>query len=420
LVRWDAQYFVPDVGANLCVHSIKILFFLCFLAGLLFFFNFSALAGQSHTEIPLAVQKTLYAAQKAIEQKDYAQARELLLDYVQKYPQKPHAMIYYLLGNAWYLSHDLQKAYHAYKTGMSLDANYLPLCHNLAQVAYELGKYREAGKFFEQAYACASQAKKTDRELLYNAALAWYQAGAYHKALQVLERLITWPADKIQKDWIELDVYVLLELKKFQKAREIISNYLAHDPALSKFWKLLAHIAIQQEDYAQAVSALEIAYKLKPPTPEEWQELARIYFYLNIPLKAAKALEKAYGPDPNPKECDELARGFAQANRLDKAIYYLDLALQKEPTSKRYLEKGQIYYSHGQWVEAARAYENALHLDQKNGLAYFMLGLCAMEMEDFSQAQKAFSQAARYSKYKDQAEAFLAALKDLGMGEENF
>ncbi|WP_457572218.1 tetratricopeptide repeat protein [Desulfovulcanus sp.] len=394
--------------------------FLFFLAGLLFFFNFSALAGQSHTEIPLAVQKTLYASQKAIEQKDYAQARKFLLDYLQKYPQKPHAMIYYLLGNAWYLSHDLQKAYNAYKTGIALDPKYFPLCLNLAQVAYELGKYREAGKFFEQVFASASLAEKPDRELLYNAALAWYQAKAYHKALQPLERLLTRTTDKIQKDWIELYVYVLLELKKFKKAGKVISNYLAHDPTVSKFWKLLAQIAIQQEDYAQAVSALEVAYKFKPPTPKEWLEIANIYFYLNVPLKAARALEKAYGVAPNPKECEELARGFAQANRLDKAIHYLDLALQKEPTSRRYLEKGQIYYSHGQWAKAARAFQNALHMDQKNGLAHFMLGLCAMEMEDLSLAQKAFSQASKYSKYKDQAEAFLAALKDLGMGGENF
>jgi len=381
---------------------------LFFLSGFLLF-SLSAWAGRPRPEIPWAVQKTLYVSQKAIEQKDYAQARKFLLDYVQKYPKKPHAMIYYLLGNVWYLSHDFQNAYNTYKTGIALDPDCFALCQNFAQAAYELGKYREAGKFFEQAFSLAD---KPDGELLYNAALSWYQAKDYYKALRPLERLFTRTADKVQKDWVELYVYVLLELKKFKKAEDVILKHLAHNPTTSESWKLLAYTAFQKQDYPQAVSALEVAYKLKSPTSKEWLELANIYSYLNLPLKAAKALEKAYGSSPEPKKCDELAKEFALARRLDKAIYYLDLALQKEPTGRRYLEKGKVYYSYGKWAEAAREFQNALSIEPKNGLAHFMLGVCAMEMENFSMAKKAFLEASKDSRYKVQARSFLAALKD--------
>ncbi|MBT8763237.1 tetratricopeptide repeat protein [Desulfohalobiaceae bacterium Ax17] len=391
------------------IENMRLVFVLLLLTELLFFFNLSAWAGRPRSEIPWAVQKTLYLSQKAIEQKDYAQARKFLLDYVQKYPEKPHAMIYYLLGNTWYLSHDLQNAYDAYKTGIALDPDCFALCQNFAQAAYELGKYREAGKFFEQAFSLAD---KPDGELLYNAALSWYQAKAYHKAVQSLERLFTRSADKVQKDWVELYVYVLLELKKFKKAENAILRRLAHNPTTSEFWKLLAYTALQKQDYPQAVSALEVAYKLEPPTSKEWLELANIYSYLNLPLNAAKALEKAYGSSPDPKKCDELAKEFALARRLDKAIHYLDLALQKEPTSQRYLEKGKIYYRFGKCAEAAREFQKALSIEPENGLAHFMLGVCAMELENFSMAKNAFLEASKDRRYKEQARSFLAALKD--------
>jgi len=356
-------------------------------------------------------QKSLYEAQEAIRAKQFQKAWEILLAHLREHPDKPHPLICYALGNAWYLGGNPQKAYEAYEKGVALAPDSLPLCSNLGKVAYELGKYRKAGEMFEKAYALT---RPRNSDLLYHAGGAYYQAKAFKSAKSVLSRVIQSGAQKKDRtDALRLLIQVCLESEDWKKAEVTLQDFLHQNPTDTEYWKLLSQIRMRRNDYRGAVSALEILYRIAPPSSEKWEEMANLCFHMNAPLKAARYLEKAYGPHPGPAQCDKLSSAYAQAQRLDKAVRYLDLAMQGGRSAKRLLEKGKLFYERGRWSQAIRAFQECVRLSPDNAFAHLLLGYCALEKEDFTLARKSFSAASKGGKYRKDALSVLRALEDI-------
>ncbi len=357
--------------------------------------------------LPSGLRSVLVKAQEAIDKKSYKRAEELVTKYLNK-SRKPHHLAYYVLGNACYLDGRPLDAYSAYRYAYKLNPSYRPVCINLAKVCYDLKKFKEAGNLFLHAYDIS---EKPDPELLYEAGAAYYQGKLYGKAKAVLERLIK-ENQNIKEAWLKLFVFTCLELKEWNTAEHYLLCFLKKHKTKSTYWKLLAQVRLQRNDYSGAAVALEVAYRLAPPSSWKWKELADIYLYIGVPLKAARCLEKAYGKNPSPGQLDKIAKTYAEAHRVEKAVLYYTKALSRKPSASRWLEIAKLYYRNGMWKEATRALEESLKLDSRNGLAHLLLGYSSWNLGNETLALKELHAASKYEKYRDQALAALEVIKE--------
>lgn len=349
-------------------------------------------------------QKVLYDAQEAISAKAFQKACGLLAEHLRKCSDKADPLVFYALGNAWYLSGNPDKAYDVYEQGFARWPSSHLLCTNFAAISYELGKYRNAGELFEKAYQIS---KSSREEMLYQSGTAYYQAKDFEKAKSVLLRL---SSPGTRKSWVQLLIHVCIELKDWKEAENSLLKFLNQNPADTEYWKLLSRVRLRRKDYQGAASALEIIFGMVPPTRNELEELAGIYLHLNFPLKAVRCLEKAYGPSPTPRQCDEISGIYLQAGRADQSLRYLDMAIKQEDSPARLLEKGKRCYEWGRWDEAIAALQSCIQKNPHEAIAHLLLGYCAMEKEGFALARKAFLSASKGKEYRHQA---LNALKVL-------
>ncbi len=164
---------------------------------------------------------------------------------------------------------------------------------------------------------------------------------------------------------------------------------------------------------AGAASALEISYQLHPPDKKDWKKLAEVYFYLGVPLKGIRCLKKTLSKSPKPEELDRLAEAYIEAQRPDEALRYINLAIRKEPTFKRYVRKAKVLYGNSKCKAALGPIKAALALKPDDGFANLLLGFCAWETGQIRVAQEAFSKAKKHNKYRSQAEDALSAIKTM-------
>ncbi len=190
-------------------------------------------------------QKALYEAQEAIKEKAFQKAGRLLTEHLRKYPDKPNPLVFYALGNAWYLGGNLNKAYEIYEQGHTLYPSSSLLCTNLAAVSYELEKYHKAGELFEKAYKLS---KSPQKEMLYQAGTAYYKANAFQKAKSVL-RLLNSGSGAMKKSWIQILIHVCLELKEWKEAENTLLKFLNQNPEDTEYWRLLSQVRFRQNDY---------------------------------------------------------------------------------------------------------------------------------------------------------------------------
>lgn len=365
-------------------------------------------------KMPRAQQQALYEAQQAIQSKQYAKARKILTGYLDEHPKSQNSLLWYALGNAWYLSGNPGRAYAVYKKGFALNPRSLDLCLNLAKTAQDLGRYKSVAHYLQKAYGLK---RPRDPDLLYQAGAAYYQAESLKNAKSVLDRLFR-ETRKHQRQWRKLYLQVCMDLGHWKRAEKMVENLLATHPTDREYWRLLADLRLRRDDHQGAASALEIAYQIEAPDKADWEALADIYFYLNAPVKAARTLKKAYGKDLSARECERLARAYEQAGSLARAVKYLDGAIQKAPTGSRYLEKGKLLYRHGRWKQAVSPLQSAIKHGADPAYARLLLGYCGLEVRDFDLAKAAFSALVGHGRYGEEAKMALEGIKAETEGAE--
>jgi tetratricopeptide (TPR) repeat protein len=314
---------------------------------------------------------------------------------------------YVLLGIARHDAGDVQAALDAFRTGLERAPRNPFLCENAGTLLYEMGRYADAAPLLQRAFDAS---EKPDPELLYQSAAAWYQAKNYAASVAAVERL-TAGAVTLKQPWTELAVYAYLGAGKVDRARAMILRLLDGDAGKAEYWKLLARIELDQEQYARAASVLEVAYRLEPPSKAELRQLAALYRYLEAPLRAAETLERAQSPVPDEKAALELARLYAAGGEEDRALQLLEPFSDSAPVL---LAEGGMLFRARRFREAADALDGCLRLEPANGEALLYRGLCAWERREWSRARDYLERAAaNKGRYRAQAASATAALRSL-------
>lgn len=356
----------------------------------------------------------LYKAQQQVNKNDIEKSQEIISEYLKKHQDKTTSPeLYLFLGNSYYDRNNYKQAKQAYFNGLQNHPNNTSLIVNYAVSSYRNQDYQEAGVYFKKAYFAKKTTQNPDQqELLFKSATAFYRAEQLNKSKKVLTEVFK-TTDQPNEKWLKLLIRINYELKEWKQLENNINNYLKIHPEQSTYWQLLAQTYLEQEKYVKAASILEIVHNIFPTSKKDWKQLANLYLYIDDPEGAAKALERGFGQNPDPKECERLAKLYFRSLHYQKALSYINKALQKEETAKRYFMKGEFYYRNREYKKALQAFQESLRLDPKQGKTHLFLGFAANEVGNWSLAKKSFQKASQFNKYKKWAEANVASIEEL-------
>ena len=351
-----------------------------------------------------AVQKAVYEAQQAIEKKEFLEAEECLKKYIRKYPQKPHYLAEFTLGNVLAISRKENEALSHYKASSDLYPDYIPTWQNMGKIFFDLKQYEQAGDCLLRAYEID---KKKDPSALYNAAIAYIMSGKGKKAMPHLEHLSSGEMGPPKTEWLEALLKVCIDLQLKKKAFEVIHRLLDKNGNDPRWWKLLAQLYLQQNDYKKAATALTITSYVATTNREDTMLLGDLTNAIGIPLKAAEYYEKALSKSNRPADYEKLVSAYLAAHKPENAIDALNRALNKKPTSKLWFMMGQVLYEEEKFDNACNAFDKSARLNPKDGRPYLMIGYCALQMDNNGMAEKALSKAARFPKQRKMARKLL-------------
>ncbi|NDV19835.1 tetratricopeptide repeat protein [Pseudodesulfovibrio sp. JC047] len=343
-----------------------------------FFMVVLMLTGFAHAEdrLPPMARQTLHTAQIHMDNERFDEVVSVLRTYMASTDEIIPAPVYIMLGGAHYRNGHAREAYTAFIEGQAVWPRHEMLVRNCAVLCYELDRFKDAGKFFEKAYALTDPLEPL---LLFQAGSAYYGGEDFSASSLVMDRLMA-PSQQPKKEWVRLAIHAHLQAGHPHKAEKMLHRFLAENPDEGPYWELLAKLHLDREEYEEAAGALEICYRLRDPSQRELERLASLYHYSNAPLMAAATLRRAYCGTTETPQFEKIAFLCASAGRLDDAVQ----TIARCPYSVERAEKqGRFLYQGRRFDDATTVFQDVLHHESKAGESRFFLAMCAWERRDW-------------------------------------
>jgi len=339
--------------------------------------------------------QAMYQAQQLMDNKQSAQAAGKLAEFAKGHPEA-HPRLWFLRGVLAYQAGQRDDAGRFFAQAVQGWPCFQAAVRNLAVVRYEQGKPAEAARLARRAFDLS---KPPNYDLLYEASVFLLGAEQAGKALPWLEELSARPQPK--KAWLTALLRAYLDLKRNQAAAKVLARLLARWPDDASLWRLGASLATMDKDYPKAAAALAVAYRLEPPKPAGWRQLADLYRAAGAPLAAAPYYLRAWGGEPSePKDLDRLADLFLQGHDLAQAARWSLKAAKAQPTARRWARAGRVAMEQKDYPAAHDAFSQAAKLedkrkgkDDKGGRYWLLAGYAAWQNEQLPLAEAAFNQA---------------------------
>ena len=365
---------------------------------------FPAWAESETPKLTPSVQKIVYHAQQLMQNKNYLKAQTCLKKFIKKHPEKAHYLVEFTLANALAAANESREALQHYRTAAILYPDFAGAWQNAGKIYFDLKEYEKAGDSLVKAYELN---KKSDPSLLYYAAISYMMTKNKIKALPHLEYLVSGEAGTPKTEWLEALLKVYMDLKLEKKAFAVVGRLIKENGEDPRWWKILAQLHLQQNDYKQAVAALTACSYLTSPKRQEIILLGDLNNAINLPLKAAEYYETALNLSNKEGDYKKLVSAYISGHRPEKAIETLKKILEKKPTSDLWFMMGRMLYQKYNFDKACNAFKQSVRLNPKNGRSYLMIGYSALQMDKKEIARTAFTKAARFPKQKKMAKKLL-------------
>ena len=225
-------------------------------------------------------------------------------------------------------------------------------------------------------------------------------------------------AKQPKETWLQLKLALHYELKEMAKCAEVLVYLVAMAPHKEDYWKQLSGILFEIKKDPEALAVLGLAERRGYMTKEaDFRNLANMYMFMQIPLKAARVLEHGMElkqVEASEKNLESLANAWLMSREYDKA----EVAMKKAAAASN---KGELYKRLGQVQIENEKYKDALDSFQKAqakggvkdpGELAFLIGVCAVELKQWKTADAALRQAMQHDKTARMAEQWLAHLQD--------
>ena len=219
-------------------------------------------------------------------------------------------------------------------------------------------------------------------------AVFWLNHDNPKRALPILEKMAKDP--HVSKNCRLAQIEALVRTGQPQAANVPLKTLLNQYPQDEKIWRLAAWTAIEQKDYGKAAAALEVAFRLEPPSSGDWKRLGNLYRLSDVPRKAAEAYVRAFGKTPTPGDLDLLAQTYRDAHQMEDAIATATRAAKLAPTAKRLSRLGRMYMEQQDCRKGISAFQKAAQLDDPEGVNSLCVGYAAWKLDQLTCAKTAF------------------------------
>lgn len=403
-------------------------------------------------KLPARVRMILVKVSPLLEQQQYDKAAKILRQFREDTSNRDdtlhdHAEINFVLGNCHTLLGQLVEARSCYQRAVARSPQHLGAWQNLAKTEYELGNYIPAGEAFFKSYRLT---ENRAADLLYYSAIALLLSEQYQPCLDRFDILIANHPEAITLQWKENLVYAWLQSDQPKKALSsiielaqgftgpkqqqwqqiLLQQYMALDmrkealdlvtsltrqaPAVPVWWKGLAHIQLQYNNYREALAAMTIYSFLSPMTREEEKLLGDLYMQHGIPQKAVKNYEKCIQNKIDRQTILSLSRSYLELNLPEIALDKLNILSENSNDQEIEILKGEIFYSTKKYSQAAAAFERAATNQGKNtARAFLMAGYSYWQLGEHESAKKVFAQAGKQKSLEKEAQRALNQLTNL-------
>ncbi|GAB4181734.1 MAG: hypothetical protein Tsb002_02020 [Wenzhouxiangellaceae bacterium] len=332
------------------------------------------------------------------------------------------AVIRQAMGHVAATTEKMQEALDHFNTALNYDVlpnnTQFQMLYQVAQLQMMAENYREGLKVLAEWFCVTPDEEHTSAAYVLKAN-AHAQLKEYREGLAAIEEAIA-RGDKPQESWYQLKLAMHFELEQYPQAADTLQILVAGWPDKKQYWTQLSSVYLKIKQDKNALSVLALANRRGILESEsEHMQLANLYQYLDVPYKAAEALEQFIEDGKikaNRKHWEQAANAWYQAHELDKALNAYNQAGQFSEDGKLHLRRAYILVEYERWEEARTALRAAIDKgglsDKDDGNSYLLLGMAEMRLKSYDAAEQAFTQARRFDNTRNAAREWLRQLQD--------
>ena len=267
----------------------------------------------------------------------------------------------------------------------------------LAQVEWSRGNYDAALKYFEAAVALNSLPDQSHFALMYQIAQLYFMKERYDEAL---EKLDLWfckvPEEKITSHAYVLKATIYVQMPDYANALTAIDMAISMDEAPKEQWyqlKLAAHYELEQ--YPLAAETLEVMISKWPDRKTYWMQLSQIHYKLKQDDRALAVLALAYRKNLLDRQSDitYLSSLYSNLEVPYKAAEVLEKGIRDgivEPTRNNWTIVADAWYAAEELENSLLAYEEAGKA-ASNGIIDLRRGYILIDLERWQSALEALN-----------------------------
>jgi len=373
-------------------------------------------AAEKSTAISPWLYKQLSKSEKLIGKQAYSEARAKLLKILPELDNNSYEQAITLrsLASVYALENQYQKSAKLLEQALATNALTADLQQqtllNLGQLYMATEQYQKAVDTLDPWLKKSPDTKNIPvRVLLAN---AYTQLKKYRKALPYIEYAVK-HSKQPNESWLQLNLALHYQLENYSAAADILRMLVAQYPDKKDYWQQLASVYLQIQQYTNALTVKQMAYKKGYIRSEsEILQLFNLFLYNKQPYQGATLLSKeleSRNVKQNSQNWEILANAWTLAREYKQAINALEKASALHPEGELYLQLGRIHVEQDMWPAAISAINKALEKGglKQTGEAYILLGMSYYETGQLKSAENTFKKAMSYSKTKKSAAQWL-------------
>ncbi len=399
----------------------KLLASLVFIAG-----AYGAPAFSSTAELSDRTFRTVNKVQELIATEKYSEAISKLNSALSSSSKRQYdrAVLLQQMGFLYSLQDNYTKAIKYFADALSLNALPVPVAqqvrYSVAQLYLAEGQFKKSVSTMNDWFKIAETTEEKPQAHAYiTLASAYIQLEDYRNAIPPTKKAIAMSKNP-SESWYQLLMSAHYELKQFKSVAGVLKILTTKYPQNKRYWTQLSGIYMELNQERNALSTLEMAYKLGLLEGEkEYLRLVNFQAYQGVPFRAAKTLQSAFDEghvERNAENLEKQGAFWQQAQELGRAIDVYQQAYNLAPKAKTQIKIARLMILDKQYSEATKFTQNAApdaKRDQKGELAYIR-GMAYFELNQPDSALKAMKSAAQSPDLKAVASPWINFLETQG------
>ena len=206
---------------------------------------------------------------------------------------------------------------------------------------------------------------------------------------------------QVDEQWYVLQRAVYFELKQPENVKNVLLKLVKKFEA-PKYWLQLAGMYGELGQEEKQLAVMEIAEQQSyVATGSDMFNLAQLYYYHQLPYKAAAIMQKAMDTGKLPEDernLTFLAQSWNFAKETQKAIPVMLAAAKLSETGELYAQLGQMYLNMDKWEQAIVVSQQAIEKGslRNEGMSHLVLGMAKFNVGEYNEALNQLAKAQEY------------------------